>query len=154
MSGVSKAQIEQAKRVDMLTYLQTYEPDNITKTSPNEYRLKDHDSFTISNNQWHWWNRGKVSGKTALDFLIKVRGIDFVSAVRHLCNQRAPPDFSSQRVNKFSEAESKFVKTEFITSNPPIKSRICSAGAELEQQPDYRLPSRSRYRQRDNRRVH
>lgn len=46
-----------------------------------------HDSLKISNGKWNWHSRG-IGGKTALDYLIKVRGMDFVSAVETLCGER------------------------------------------------------------------
>jgi len=115
MPGVSKTQVELAKQIDLLSYLQTYEPENIIKVSPNEYCLKDHDSLKISNKLWHQFSTN-TGGKTALDFLIKMRGIDFVNAVRILCNQRAPPVFSFQTVNN-SPAPPK-VTSEFILPTP------------------------------------
>jgi len=44
----------------------------------------------ISNGKWCWNSRG-IGGRTALDYLIKVRGLDFVEAVETLCGSRAPP---------------------------------------------------------------
>lgn len=90
MPGVSREQIEQAKEIDLLSYLQSYEPGAIKKTAANEYCLIEHDSFKISNNKWHWFSRG-FGGKNALDYLVKVRGMTFVDAVRTLCDGRAAP---------------------------------------------------------------
>jgi len=86
MPGVTRSQIERAKQVDILDYLLAHEPGNLKKTG-NEYRLRDHDSLTISNGYWHWHSRG-FGGKTAtaLNYLIKVRDMSFVDAVRHLAN--------------------------------------------------------------------
>lgn len=83
MPGVSREQIAKAKEIDLLSYLKAYEPYSIRKTSQNEYCLIEHDSLKISNGKWHWFSRG-IGGKTALDFLIHVRGIDFVGAVQML----------------------------------------------------------------------
>lgn len=89
MPGVSREQIEQAKEIELLSYLQAYEPDAVKKISANEYCLKNHDSFKISNGKWNWFSRG-IGGKNALTFLIKVRGMDFVDAVRMLCDGCCP----------------------------------------------------------------
>ena len=73
MPGVTREQIAQAKQIDLLSYLQRYEPNAIVK-SGSDYRLKEHDSLVISENgKWNWFSRG-FGGKTALDFLIHVRG--------------------------------------------------------------------------------
>lgn len=76
MPGVTREQIDRAKEWDLLSYLQTYEPGELTKKRPTdkEYRTKTHDSLVISNGRWNWTTRG-FGGKTALDYLIKVRGI-------------------------------------------------------------------------------
>ena len=81
---VSPEQIARAKEVAILDYLLAYEPNNLTR-SGNEYRLRDHDSFTISNGMWHWHSRGfGCKTATALNYLIEVRGYSFVDAVQHL----------------------------------------------------------------------
>lgn len=72
--------IMEAKRMDVLTYLRNYEPSELVKLSGNTYSTKEHDSLKISNGKWMWWSRG-IGGVSALDFLIKVRGLDFIEAV-------------------------------------------------------------------------
>jgi len=81
---VNREQIERAKEIAVLDYVLKFEPNNVTREG-SEYRLKDHDSLTISNGKWNWRSRG-VGGKTAtaLNFLIIVRGYNFVDAVREL----------------------------------------------------------------------
>ncbi len=95
MPGVNKTQVEQAKQIDLLAYLQREEPGALRKTGPSEYCLKEHDSLKISNGKWHWFSQN-IGGRTALDFLIKVRNIPFVEAVRQLCERT--PDLPSQPV--------------------------------------------------------
>ena len=74
----------------MLSYLQTYEPRELKRSGPNEYCTRTHDSLKISNGKWCWNSQG-IGGRTALDYLIKVRGMDFVGAVEALCGYSAPP---------------------------------------------------------------
>lgn len=83
MLGVSRQQVEDARQMDALTWLLANEPGNLTCKN-GEYRLRDHDSLTLSNGQWFWHSRG-FGGVSALDFLVKVRGLDFVAAVTMLC---------------------------------------------------------------------
>ena len=90
MPGVTKEQIEKAKKWDLLSYLETYEPHELKRCGPHEYCTRTHDSLKISNGKWCWNSRG-IGGRTALDYLIKVRGMDFVGAVEALCGYRAPP---------------------------------------------------------------
>ena len=90
MPGVTKEQIAKAKEWDLLSYLQTYEPHELKRCGPHEYCTRTHDSLKISHGKWCWNSRG-IGGRTALDYLIKVRGMDFVGAVEALCGYRAPP---------------------------------------------------------------
>ncbi|AIQ62528.1 topoisomerase [Paenibacillus stellifer] len=80
MSYVSKEQIERAKQLDLLTYLQCFEPYELVRCSRNAYSTRTHDSLKISNGKWFWWSRG-IGGRSALDYLIKVRGMSFPDAV-------------------------------------------------------------------------
>lgn len=97
MPGVSTEQIEQAKQWDLLSYLKAYEPGELKKTGLSEYRTHSHDSLVISNGKWHWCSQN-IGGRTALDFLIKVRGFSFVEAVQSLSDSRAAPFYDSQPV--------------------------------------------------------
>lgn len=81
---VIKEQIDKAKQIDLLTYLQVYEPKELVYVGGNEYCTYTHDSLKISNGKWYWWSRG-IGGRSAMDYLIKVRGMEFVEAVQHLC---------------------------------------------------------------------
>ncbi|MEX1377697.1 MAG: DUF3991 and TOPRIM domain-containing protein [Eubacteriales bacterium] len=85
--NVTKEQIEQAKQVDLLSYLQSYEPTNLVRKGC-DYCTKEHDSLIISpNGLWHWKSRD-VGGKTALQYLLKVKRLEFVDAVLQLCNRQ------------------------------------------------------------------
>ena len=78
---ISKEQIQEAKRIDLLTYLQNYEPDNLVPVSAGTYSTKEHDSLKISNGLWYQWSSG-IGGKSALDYLIKVRGLSLEESVQ------------------------------------------------------------------------
>ena len=81
MPYIAPEVITEAKQMDLLTYLREYEPGELVKFSSNIYTTRTHDSLKISNGKWMWWSRG-IGGKSALDYLIKVRGMDFVQAVQ------------------------------------------------------------------------
>jgi len=95
---VTPEQIEKAREVDLLEFLQRTEPNNLKSSAPGEYRLIDHDSLKISKGKFHWFSRG-IGGTNAIDFLVKVRGMEFKAAVRELAGEdftysadkRAPP---------------------------------------------------------------
>lgn len=84
---LSKDTIQSAKSVDLLSYLQRYEPDELVHVAGNEYSTKSHGSLKISNGKWHWFSRG-VGGTGALDYLIHVKGLRFSEAVMLLVGQR------------------------------------------------------------------
>ena len=92
---VTPEQIEKAKQMDLLTYLQSYEPGNLKKISHDTWCTKEHDSLKISNGKWHWFSR-HIGGKTALDYLLKVKGISFVKAVEIITGYAAvlPPVYT------------------------------------------------------------
>lgn len=92
MAYVTQAQIARAREIDLLTYLQHWEPQNLVRLGGGNYCTRDHDSLKISNGKWHWFSRG-IGGKTALDYLIKVRDIPFPQAVELLIGRAAilPP---------------------------------------------------------------
>lgn len=77
MPYVSPDQINEAKQMDLLTYLRTYDPQELVHVSGNVYSTRTHDSLKISNGKWCWWSRG-VGGRSALDYLI------------HVCNKSLP----------------------------------------------------------------
>ncbi|MCL2301561.1 MAG: DUF3991 and toprim domain-containing protein [Firmicutes bacterium] len=87
--------IGQVKQIDLLTYLQTYDPDELVSAGGGEYCTKTHDSLRISHGLWCWHSRD-IGGKTALDYLIKVHGMSFMDAVQHLLGRSVlqPPVFS------------------------------------------------------------
>ena len=78
--------IEEARRMDVLTYLQHLEPYNLVRIAPNVYSTKEHDSLKISNGKWYWWSQG-FGGVSALDYLIKVKELSFVEAIKVLTGE-------------------------------------------------------------------
>lgn len=80
MTYYSKNVIDKAKEMDLLTYLRNYEPYELVRVSHNVYSTKTHDSLKISNGMWMWWSRG-IGGKSAVDYLVKVRGMTFIEAI-------------------------------------------------------------------------
>ena len=83
MPYYTEEQIKKARSIDLLTYLQTYEPTELIHVRGNTYCTREHDSLKISNGKWMWWSRG-FGGSSALDYLIKVKGIPFIRAMEIL----------------------------------------------------------------------
>lgn len=80
MDYYSKEDMQQAKQMDLLPYLLQYEPQELVHVTKNTYCTREHDSLKISNGKWYWFSRG-IGGRSALDYLIKVKGIPFTEAV-------------------------------------------------------------------------
>lgn len=76
-----KEVIEKAKEMDLLTYLQNYEPDELVHFSGDTYCTKEHDSLKISNGLW-CWNSRSIGGKSAVKYLTDVKGYSFIDAVK------------------------------------------------------------------------
>ena len=92
MGYVTREMIDRAKEMDLLTYLQTYEPQELVHFGGSTYCTREHDSLKISNGKWCWFSRG-IGGRTALDYLIKVKEIPFTEAVERIVGRAAerPP---------------------------------------------------------------
>lgn len=86
MSYFSPEVVQQVKQIDLLTYLKTYEPYELVRFSGNTYTTRIHDSLKISKGRWMWWSQG-IGGRTALDYLIKVRDYTFLEAMELITGQ-------------------------------------------------------------------
>ena len=75
--------IAEARKVDLLTYMMQCEPNELVHLGNHHYCTKEHDSLKISNGKWFWFSRG-IGGRTALDYLIKVKQLPFQEAVLRL----------------------------------------------------------------------
>ncbi len=93
MPYIDPLEIDRVKQIDLLTYLICNEPDEVIKRSAREYTTRTHDSLVISNGKWNWFSRG-VGGKNALDYLIRVKDMSFLDAVRLLANANCEPVLS------------------------------------------------------------
>ena len=74
MRYIAAEDVAKAKEMDLLTYLRNYEPQELVHVSGNTYCTREHDSLRISNGKWCWFSQG-IGGRSALDYLIKVKGI-------------------------------------------------------------------------------
>ena len=100
MPYVDAQAVAQAREMDLLTYLQNYEPQELVKISGDNYCTRSHDSLKISNGKWYWWSRG-FGGYSALDYLVKVRGLRFSKAVETIVGRCAaePPVYADKKKN-------------------------------------------------------
>ncbi len=103
--------VEKAKEMDVLTYLQNYEPNELVKVGNGTYSTKTHDSIRISNGLWNWFSRG-VGGKNAVSYLMKVKNYSFLDAIQTIIGNVSVKQPVIYR-------EEKKEKTEFVL---PLKS--------------------------------
>ena len=80
MAYYTKKEIEEVKRLDLYNYLNNYEPEELVKYNRDTYTTKTHDSLKISNGMWYWFSRG-IGGKSALEYLIRVKEYSFTDAM-------------------------------------------------------------------------
>ena len=90
MPFYNQEEIEKARQVDLFTYLQPCEPQELVHVSGNVYCTREHDSLRISNGKWCWFSRG-IGGYSALDYLIKVKGCSFMEAMEAVIGRAAIP---------------------------------------------------------------
>ena len=86
MPYYTEKQIDQARSIDLLTYLQSFEPTVLVHVRGNTYCSSEHDSLKISYVNWMWWSRG-FGCNSSLDYLIKVKGMQFMDAMKILTKE-------------------------------------------------------------------
>lgn len=84
MKTVSRAQIQDARRVDLLSYMEAKHPDLIRPAGVGRAILKEHDSCVFTRGLGYVWNSKNESGN-GIDFLTKYLRYSFVEAVTALC---------------------------------------------------------------------
>ena len=102
MPYIAPEVITESKRMDLLTYLREYEPNELVKYSNNTYTTRTHDSLKISNGKWMWWSRG-IGGKSALDYLIKVRGMTFIKAVQTIMGNGSVYEPPTENISSYEK---------------------------------------------------
>lgn len=129
MPHVTKEQIAKAKQMDLLTYFQTFEPQELVHVQGDVFSTRAHDSLKISNGKWCWWSR-HIGGRSALDYLIKVRGMAFTDAVKNLCKCSG---YAPARVySKKPKPRSIFGLLKQNTDNSRVLSYLTGRGIDLE----------------------
>ncbi len=122
--------IAKAKEMDLYTYLRNYESNELVHFSGNTYTTKTHDSLKISNGKWMWWSRG-IGGKSALDYLIKVKGLEFTEAVQTIVGN---VQIRSPIISKISKTstESKLLLPQRHRNNDKVISYLFNRGIDFD----------------------
>jgi hypothetical protein len=133
MPYYTEEQIIKARSIDLLTYLQIYEPTELVHVRGNTYCTRDHDSLKISNGKWMWWSRG-FGGNSALDYLVKVKGLQFMDAMQILTDDREPALNNAPVLgeNRQSEGNKKLLLPEKSETNHEVIRYLTSRGIDPE----------------------
>lgn len=129
MPYVSNEMILKARQMDLLTFLQNYNPNELVRVSRNTYCTKEHDSLKISNGKWHWFSQN-IGGVSALDYLVKVKGFDFIKAVEIINKQSAI--ITSPRVITKVEKDKPLLLPEKSPTNDVITKYLKGRGIDEE----------------------
>lgn len=129
MPYVSNEMILKARQTDLLTFLQNYNPDELVRVSRNTYCTKEHDSLKISNGKWYWFSQN-IGGVSALDYLVKVKGFDFIKAVEIITKQSAI--ITSPRVITKVEKDKPLLLPEKSPTNDVITKYLKGRGIDEE----------------------
>ncbi len=116
--------------MDLLSYLQQYEPQEVVRVSRRVYSTKTHDSLKISNGMWMWWSHG-IGGKTALEYLIQVRGLSFIDAVQTIL-QHTPSALQSSKRETVPKKERLFVLPRVSPTNEIVIDYLTGRGIAKE----------------------
>ncbi len=98
--AVTPEMVERARAVDLFSYLSQTDPSILVRCSGDEYCTTEHDSLKISHGKWFWWSHG-IGGKSALDYLIHVKQMNFITAVNTILGVTGvPPPKRNNREEK------------------------------------------------------
>ena len=75
---VSPEQMIIIKQINLLSYLQQYEPNSLIKIG-RHYESVIHEGLTITNKKWQWKDK-ILSGKSAIEYLVYVEQMNFIDA--------------------------------------------------------------------------
>lgn len=118
MNFIDEKTIQLSKQMDLLTFLQQNEPQELIHVAGNTYCTREHDSLKISNGKWCWFSRG-IGGRSALDYLIKVKGIPFTEAVGMILERAAEmPPVSHIRGDSHQPKEKSLLLPEPVEGRP------------------------------------
>lgn len=90
MAHLEEDIIERAKNTDMIALLESEEGFSFRSTyGEREFKCIEHNSLVVNGNRRRWyWNSRQVGGNNAIDYLVKIRGMNFRDAVLHLVGDR------------------------------------------------------------------
>lgn len=99
MAHLEEDIIERAKNTDMIALLESEEGFSFKSTyGEREFKCIEHNSLVVNGNRRRWyWNSRQVGGNNAIDYLVKIRGMNFRDAVLHLVGDREQTSYTPIR---------------------------------------------------------
>lgn len=96
MAHLEEDIIERAKNTDMIALLKSEEGFSFKSTyGEREFKCIEHNSLVVNGNRRRWyWNSRQVGGNNAIDYLVKIRGMNFRDAVLHLVGDREQTEYT------------------------------------------------------------
>ena len=129
MQQISKEDIRRAREMDLLTYLTNYDPGNLKHVSGNVFSTVEHDSLIINNGKWCWFSQG-IGGRSALDYLIKVKNIPFREAVERIIGNIS--EYRPQAIVTPLVSEKEFVMPEVIANPKRAAKYLIERGIDVQ----------------------
>ncbi len=114
--------LQSIKSLSAFDYMKNYHSDLLIKNGRTDYYHRYHDSLHFSNGKFYWWSR-RIGGKSAIDYLVKVEGMEFLDACWYLIDltKTNKPVITSEQPRKRKE----FVLPEKDTNNNALIHYLC-----------------------------
>jgi len=147
---VTKDQLERARQIPVLDYV-LHNEANLFKRVGSGYRLRADDAFAVNDAGWYC-HRRCTGSRTALDYLVEIKGYGLVEAVCSLLGEKPfehgdVPDLQTYK----SKPKARSPTAPAKQNNPSTRTHE-QAGREAPEQPE-RLPFAPPIRYKNNRRV-
>lgn len=127
---VTAEQIERARSVDLVSFLQQYQPGELKRVGQS-WTFRSHDSMRISDDgRWNWFSQS-MGGGDAISYLIKVHRMTFQEAVRTLGGE----DYQTAatvRTAREPQPRREFVLPQKNQNNRRTFAYLCSRGIDPE----------------------
>lgn len=127
----TKKEINDVKKIDLFSYLNNYDHEELVRCNRNTYATKTHDSLKISNGMWYWFSKG-IGGKSALEYLIKVKEYSFMEAMDLIQKymKEQPLVFSKHEENTKKAKDLVLILPEKNRNNNKVISYLISRGID------------------------
>jgi len=135
VAWVTDEQLKRARLTPILEYILSHEASDYKRVGSG-YRLRANDAFAVDENGWYCHKRS-VGSRTALDYLVEIKGYGLVEAVCTLLDE-SPQEYSDKS------------KVTMSAKKPMINAALF---ADTDNKPLKRIPFALPLRHKDNNRV-